>query len=144
MFKIEDGVCYLTRGDDASINVTLATASGTAYRMMTGDTVTMTVSAGTGKNDSVLFTSTYEAESDQAENPTSTVVTLPISHDDTKDASYGGYACDIQLTTADGSVFTIFPDQDDRMMKNDRNAWKNFWVIPEVTQSATDDTDEDS
>ena len=120
MFRIEDDVIYLTRGDDASIEVDLRTGDG-EYEMEFGDTLTLTVRNTTGDEGELIF---------RVESDTNTIV---ITHADTKEASVGQYSADIQLTTVDGHVFTVFPsNMETGQLKSDKN-WKNFWLTPEVT-----------
>lgn len=121
MFQLKDGIIYLTRGDSASLSVSLTDQSGTAYTMQTGDTLTLTVRAMPNDESEVVL------------HKVSTSSTITIDHDDTKDEDIGQYSADIQLTLTDGHVFTVWPVLDEKKMKTDKSSWKNFWLTPEVT-----------
>lgn len=120
MFFVEDDKIYLTRGDDAALNVALKTASGDAYTMAIGDTLTLTVRKTPGDEEAVFAVSSGSSR-------------LLISHDDTVDAQTGEYSADIQLVSG-GQRMTVWPELEGRNRKSDAN-FKNFVLMPEVTRT---------
>ena len=115
----ETDAIYLTRGDDAALDVTLKNASGSAYTMQAGDTLTLTVRRTPADADVVL-------------EVTSGSTRLLISHDDTATAQVGAYSADIQLISG-GQRLTIWPSLDGRSRSTEAN-FKNFILMPEVTR----------
>lgn len=115
----ETEAIYLTRGDDAALDVTLKDASGSAYTMQAGDTLTLTVRRTPADADVVLTV-------------TSGSTRLLISHDDTATAQVGAYSADIQLLSG-GQRLTIWPALDGRARSTEAN-FKNFVLMPEVTR----------
>ena len=100
MFKVdEDNTIHLTRGDTArfSIGRIVNTVTNTNYIPMPEDTVTMTVKK----------TVMDVAPCVQLIVPGGEV--LHIKPEDTKEMAFGKYVYDVQLTTADGDVYTIIP-----------------------------------
>lgn len=57
---------------------------------------------------------------------------IPIAPEDTREAEVGQYSADIQLTTADGEVHTVYPRLEGKARYRKRN-FKNFVIMPEVT-----------
>lgn len=119
MFKIEDDVIYLTRGDDAEIEVSITDTDGTVYEMADGDVLTLTVRALPDAESPVVFT----VRSDSTR--------IVITHADTADAAVGRYSADVQLT-ASGLRRTVWPDLEGSSRYSVKNL-KNFVVMPEVT-----------
>ena len=100
VFKVdEDNTIHLTRGDTArfSIGRIVNTVTNTNYTPTPEDTVTMTV------KKTVLDA----APCVQLIVPGGEV--LHIKPEDTKAMVFGKYVYDVQLTTADGDVYTIIP-----------------------------------
>ena len=122
MLKIEDGAVYLTRGDDAVLDVQLAAADGTACELQDGETLTLTVRELPSAEAAVLFSSTSV--------PGSTRIVINAA--DTAQAAPGRYSADIQLNTADGRRHTVWPELEGSKRYTVRNL-KNFVVMPEVT-----------
>lgn len=121
MFKIEDGVIYITRGDNAALDVTAYIDDGeTPYELQEGDTYTFTVRKIASKTSEIVFSVTSISDR------------IVISHEDTKDAEVGKYSADIQLTTANGDRYTIWPSFDVTKSSKEYN-YKNFCIMPEVT-----------
>lgn len=122
MFKVEDGVVYLTRGDDAVIEVSiwLDDEHEEPYTLQEGDRLILTVSDFVGGEYVPLFY--VESQSER----------IVISHEDTYDKEVGKYSADIQLNTADGKRYTIWPRWE--VTKNAREFnYKNFCIMSEVT-----------
>lgn len=116
MLIIEDGKIYLTRGDDASLNVNVS-MDGAAYEMQDSDTLTLTVRELPDKDKAVLL---------RVESSTST---LALDHAQTETLSPGKYSADIQLTLSDGKRITVWPEITSHAVKN----WGNFIILPEVS-----------
>lgn len=91
MFSISYDDIYLTRGDTAVINFNLSN-----YELQDGDTVLLTVKQSVDTAD-IAFQKVLDKETNQ----------FVIEHNDTKNLPYGKYVYDIQLTTAQGQVYTI-------------------------------------
>lgn len=120
MFWIEDDVVYITRGDDAALDVSIRTENGGTYTMQEGDLLTMTVRKRPDDDDEVVFT-THSATG-----------RLLISHVDTASAEPGAYSADVQLTMASGHRRTVWPELTGKLRRSTRN-FENFIIMPEVT-----------
>ncbi|MGM9630044.1 hypothetical protein [Butyricicoccus sp.] len=122
-FYIESGVIYITRGDDAVLEVTgIATEGGEEYTLQDGDVLTLTV-----------------RELPSAESPALIRIdALPgsrrivFSHEDTAGLDVGRYSADVQLTTAEDRHYTLWPSISGSGRYKVRNL-NNFVVMPEVT-----------
>lgn len=120
MFYVEEDRIYLTRGDDAALNVALRDASGSSYSMQAGDQLVLTVRR-TPSDEGVVF------------SVASGSTRLLISHEDTANAVTGEYSADIQLTSG-GQRMTVWPALEGRNRRSDAN-FKNFVIMPEVTRT---------
>lgn len=103
----KDNTIHLTRGDTArfSIGQIVNTVTNTNYTPTADDTVTMTI------KKTVLDA----APCVQLIVPGGEV--LHIKPEDTKAMSFGKYVYDVQLTTADGDVYTIIPPTPFELLK---------------------------
>lgn len=122
MLIIEDSVIKLTRGDDAVIVVNPRTNDGSLYEMADGDALTLTVREIPDPESPVLI----QCKSTSGSNR------IIVNHEDSADVAAGRYSADIQLTTADGKRFTVWPElegSNQYVIKNMRN----FYLMPEVT-----------
>lgn len=99
----------ITRGDSGEITVILSKETGEAYEMAVGDKIELTVRESVGAEDTEISKAVTG----------SNIITLEPS--DTKTLPYGKYVYDIQLTTADGKIYTVIPPT-------------GFWVCEEVTE----------
>jgi hypothetical protein len=122
MLKIEEEIIYLTRGDDAVLDVSMANLEGTAYEMQPEDKLILTVREKPEENSAPLFI----AESQPG------IARLEIRSADTDKTDPGQYSADIQLTYADGRRATIWPTDFGSNRIKGRNM-KNFNVASEVT-----------
>ena len=122
MFKIEDDVIYITRGDNAAIEVAAYTdeSGETPYEMQEGDSITFTVRQIASKKSTVVF------------SVTSVNNRIVLSHNDTANAEVGKYSADIQLDMANGERHTIWPKFKVGKPSKEYN-FKNFCIMPEVT-----------
>ena len=124
MLKIEEGVIYLTRGDDAVIDVQLTIQDGGAYEMQPGDTVTLTVRELPKEESEIILDSSSAPGSNR----------IIINSADTENAEVGQYSADIELLTEDGKRYTVWPDLEGSGRYKTGNM-KNFVIMPEVTMS---------
>jgi len=122
MLFIENEKVYITKGDNAALDVAIEDESGTAYTMRSGDTLTMTVRELPTAASEILL----QIRSADASNR---LVFLPA---DTNSIAVGAYSCDVQLNTSDGKVYTVYPMLDDTRRTKIKN-FKNFIVMPEVS-----------
>ena len=121
MFYVEDQAIYLTRGDSAEGSIDLMTERGEVYDLGASDTLTLTVRKEPVATSKVIF----------AKSVTGSGV-ISITPEDTRNAEIGQYSADIQLTTADGEVHTVYPRLEGKARYRERN-FKNFMIMPEVT-----------
>ena len=122
-FYIESDVIYLTKGDDAVLEVSsIATEGGEEYALQDTDVLTLTVRALPSADSPAL----------------SQIDALPGSnrivfrHEDTAELTVGRYSADVQLTTADGKRYTVWltiTGSGRYVVKN----LNNFVIMPEVT-----------
>lgn len=121
-FYIESDVIYLTKGDDAVLEISsIVTPSGSAYTLRDTDVLTLTVRS--------LPSSQYPARIQIDALPGSKRIV--IRHEDTAELDVGRYSADVQLTT-DGKRFTVWPEitgSSRYVVKN----FNNFIIMPEVT-----------
>ena len=124
MFKIVDDIIYITRGDNAVLEITSYTDEDeqTEYELQEGDTYTFTVRQVASQKFPIVF---------QVTSGTKRII---ISQEDTKDAQVGKYSADIQLNTASGDTKTIWPKFDVVQPSKEFN-FKNFCIMPEVTMT---------
>lgn len=121
LFYVEEQAIYLTRGDSAEVSIDLTTEGGEAYDLGASDTLTLTVRKEPTATSAVIF----------AKSVTGSGV-ITITPEDTRDAEIGQYSADIQLTTSDGEVHTVYPRLEGKARYRERN-FKNFIIMPEVT-----------
>lgn len=122
-FYIESDVIYLTKGDDAVLEVSSITAEdGSAYELQAADVLTLTVRAVPSDQSPVLI----QVDSLPGVNR------IVLRHDDTAELNVGRYSADVQLTTADGKRYTVWPaiTGSGRYVVKNLN---NFVIMPEVT-----------
>ena len=120
MFYVEEDRIYLTRGDDAALNVALRDASGSSYSMQAGDQLVLTVRRSPADEEVVFSVASGSTR-------------LLISHEDTADAVAGEYSADIQLTSG-GQRMTVRPAREGRNRRGEANV-KSFVIRPEVTRT---------
>ena len=123
MFRIEDDVIYITRGDNADLEVKvyIDEEQQTEYELQEGDTITFTVRKIAKEESPVIISITSISNR------------IVISHEDTNNADVGKYSADIQLNTASGDIITIWPKFDVTKQSKEYN-FKNFCIMPEVTR----------
>ena len=122
-FYIESDVIYLTKGDDAVLEVSSITAAdGSEYALQETDVLTLTV------RSLPTFQSPVRFQIDALPGSKRIV----IRHEDTAELDVGRYSADVQLTTAEGKRFTVWPEivgSGRYVIKN----FNNFIIMPEVT-----------
>ena len=121
MFYVENQVIFLTRGDSAEVSIELTTEGGETYELGANDILTLTVRKKPLATSAVIF----------AKSATGSGV-IPITPEDTQGAKVGQYSADIQLTTTDGEVHTVYPRLEGKTRSSNNN-FKNFVIMPEVT-----------
>ena len=122
-FYIESDVIYLTKGDDAALEVSsIAAEDGSQYSMQAGDVLTLTVRALPSADSPALI----QIDSLPGVNR------IVLRHADTAELDVGRYSADVQLTTAEVRRFTVWPNiagSGRYVIKN----FNNFIIMPEVT-----------
>lgn len=113
MFRIENNMIWITKGDTAVITVELVDPNGEPYEMVTGDKLVFT--AKKRLNDDPLFT------------VTTTTNSITLSHNNTKLLEPPNAYFDIELQTASGNVNTIAGVES--------KYCPNMIVYPEVTEN---------
>ena len=122
-FYIENDVIYLTKGDDAVLEISsIATEGGEEYALQETDVLTLTVRALPSAQSPALLQIDALPGSRR----------IVFSHADTAELDVGRYSADVQLTTAEGKRYTVWPTitgSGRYVIKN----LKNFVIMPEVT-----------
>ncbi len=99
-FYLESDVIYLTKGDDAALEISrIAAQDGSLYDMQSEDVLTLTVRVLPSADSPVLI----QIDSLPGSNR------IVLRHEDTAELNVGRYSADVQLTTADGKRYTIWP-----------------------------------
>ena len=122
-FYIESDVIYLTKGDDAVLEITsIATEGGEEYELQPEDVLTLTVRALPSAQSPALLQVDALPGSRR----------IVFSHADTAELDVGRYSADVQLTTAEGKRYTVWPTitGSGRYVVKNLN---NFVIMPEVT-----------
>lgn len=122
-FYIESDVIYLTKGDDAVLEISGITAQdGSQYELQAEDVLTLTVRELPSTVSPVLMQIDSLPGSRR----------IVIGHGDTSELNVGRYSADLQLTTPDDKRYTLWPNitgTNRYMVKN----LSNFVIMPEVT-----------
>ena len=122
-FYIENDVIYLTKGDDAVLEISsIATEGGEEYALQDTDVLTLTVRALPSADSPALIQIDALPGSNR----------IVFRHEDTAELTVGRYSADVQLTTADVRRFTVWPNiagSGRYVIKN----FNNFIIMPEVT-----------
>lgn len=123
MFYIEENKrMYITRSDDgvAEMN-SLVDAEGKPYELQPGDILTLTVKENPTDETAIFSTSSVPGSN-----------RLVIRSEDTRDAEIGKYSVDVQIATADGLRFTVWPMLEGSERTKKTNL-KNFIIMTKVT-----------
>lgn len=122
-FYIESDVIYLTKGDDAVLEIaSIATEGGAEYELQPEDVLTLTVRTLPSAQSPALL----QVDALPGSNR------IVFSHEDTAELDVGRYSADVQLTTAEGKRYTVWPTitGSGRYVVKNLN---NFVIMPEVT-----------
>ena len=122
-FYIESDAIYITKGDDAVLEVSsITTDSGGEYALQDADVLTLTVRALPSADSPVLIQIDALPGSNR----------IVFRHEDTAELTVGRYSADVQLTTAEGKRYTVWPTitGSSRYVVKNLN---NFVIMPEVT-----------
>ena len=122
-FYIESDVIYITKGDDAVLEITsIATEGGAEYELQGTDVLTLTVRALPSAQSPALLQIDAQPGSRR----------IVFGHEDTAELDVGRYSADVQLTTSDSKRYTLWPNitGNNRYMVKNLN---NFVIMPEVT-----------
>lgn len=121
MLYIENDVINMTRGDDASISITLTEDDGTEYELSSTEYLIFAVREVPDSDSELLL----EIQSEPGEN------SIQFSHDDTADMDIGFYSAEAQLITQDGKRITVWPTLTGSKRTSTANR-KNFCLMSEV------------
>ena len=122
-FYVENNAIYLTKGDDAVLEVaSITTEIGEEYALRDADVLTLTVRELPSAASPVLM------QIDSAPGSSRIV----IRHEDTAELDVGQYSADVQLMTAEGMRYTVWPRISGSGRYKVRNL-NNFVIMPEVT-----------
>ena len=94
----------LTRGDTATLLVSLENYNGSQYHMQEGDVLKLAIKKRVCDQTAIIEKESTEAQFDFAPS-------------DTENMAFGDYKYDVQLTTADGDVYTVIPVSTFRIME---------------------------
>ena len=124
MFRVSNDLIEITRGDYRTLEVTIIDDRGQPYEMQEGDFLMLSVRE-TPEESSPLLVQIHSATN-----------ILTFTPPDTSGVEPGQYSSDIQLTTADGKINTLweYVPVDQRSRGKVKN-WKNFIILPEVTHN---------
>ena len=122
-FYIESDVIYITKGDDAVLEITsIATEGGEEYELQPEDVLTLTVRTLPSAQSPALLQVDALPGSRR----------IVFGHDDTAELDVGRYSADVQLTTAEGKRHTVWPTLSGNLRYEPRS-FNNFVIMPEVT-----------
>ena len=122
-FYIESDVIYITKGDDAVLEVSnIVTDTGEEFELRGEDVLTLTVRALPSADSPALIQIDALPGSNR----------IVFRHEDTAELTVGRYSADVQLTTAEGKRYTVWPTitGSGRYVVKNLN---NFVIMPEVT-----------
>ena len=105
MLQITENEVFLTRGDSADLEVIVYDLEGNVYELQEGDTLVFTMKYN-------CITSDILIQKNITENST-----IHIVPSDTNSLSYGTYQFDVQLTLANGKVYTVIAPHNFNIMK---------------------------
>lgn len=120
MIYIENNVINLTRGDDATLSISLSTDSGEDYSLGQGEFLTFGAKTAPDESDTLIL-----IRSDPGSN------VISFSHEDTENIDPGFYSAEIELTTSDNKRVTVWPKLTGGSRISKTN-WKNFCIMSEV------------
>ena len=104
----EDNSIELTRGDTARLSVTVTNDDGEEYEVQSTDTLTLSIKKKVKDSEALVSKIIIGSK------------TFHIEPRDTSGLPFGSYVYDVQLTTAEGDVYTVITPS-------------NFTIAEEVT-----------
>lgn len=108
MFRVENNAIFLTRGDSATLELSVTKSDSTVYTIADGDSVTLSVKRSVKDSEALIVKKITQGN---------TITFNPV---DTAGMDFGEYRYDVQLNTKTGKVYTVVgPD--------------SFFVCEEVT-----------
>lgn len=122
MIYIENNVINLTRGDDATLSVSLSTDDGDEYTLGENEYLTFGVKAAPDDSETLLLI--------RSQGGSNVIV---FSHTDTERLDVGFYTAEIELMTQDEKHVTVWPKLTGAARTSKTN-WKNFCVMSEVVR----------
>ena len=100
MLQITETAVHLTRGDACDLEVIIHDLEGNIYTLAAGDLLLFTLKKNCITEDIIIQ---KDITSDS---------TIHLSHDDTDTLLYDAYKFDVQLTMANGKVYTVITPHD--------------------------------
>lgn len=96
MLKVKNNNISITRGDSGVVKVLPTNPDGTPYTVKEGDSIVLTVKTDTSTSKAIISLPVVDGQA-----------VFKPAH--TKGLKYGAYVYDVQLTTAEGDVYTFIP-----------------------------------
>ena len=119
---VENGVIKHTKGDTGGLRITrIVLDDGTEYTLKPGDGLIFTVRAKPSEDSPILI------------QMTTNTTEFTFTPADTKNLKPGRYSADVELITASGLTFTIWPKKKKSKIQPSYANFENFWLWPEVT-----------
>jgi hypothetical protein len=112
MLKIEDGNIYLTRGDSATLEVTIKDDEGNDWSPSAGDKVIFSMKRAAINPEPILTIEAAPGDTDIIIAPANTV-----------DLTCGIYIYDIHVKLAGGDVYTVIADKSIEIGKEAHTSW---------------------
>ena len=112
MLKIVDGNIYLTRGDSATLELTIKDDEGHTWTPGAGDKVIFCMKKAAINPEVLLKIEAVAGDTD--------IVIIP---DDTKDFTCGQYLYDIHVKLSGGDVYTVIADKIFEVGKEAHTEW---------------------
>lgn len=94
---LDDNGIELTRGDTARLSVTVTNDDGEEYAIQPSDTLTLSIKKTVHDAEALVEKTIFGNN------------VFHIEPNDTSKMAFGNYKYDVQLTTAEGDVYTVIP-----------------------------------
>lgn len=122
MIYIENNVINLTRGDDATLSVSLSTDDGDEYTLGENEYLTFGAKVAPDDSETLLLVRSQTGSN-----------VIVFSHADTESLEVGFYSAEIELMTQDDKRITVWPKLTGGARTSKTN-WKNFCIMSEVVR----------
>ena len=100
----------LTRGDTARLSLTIQDElTGDGYSPVAGDVIRLTIRKSVYATDKIMEKELELSEGDE--------INFTFAPEDTQALDYGTFVYDVELTTADGDVYTIITPSKFRLLE---------------------------